>query len=342
MYAIGSGGRSAESKLSIETFFNRMLAMSTTWQKRVFAYFTDIHENVLAEAEAAGDSALAGVTCLGSGQQQASLAAEELVCIETDSGSAVMHVSLDVESGDERLLWKQACRKLRECGELSHDGSSSVVSQAVEMANFGANAGPLSTEHGAICGFFLQKRSKRAVLVVKERLAATYAMWRPNSRKSAERRRLTYRQLCERLKRFSALSEDAARTAWMAACSKLGDRAVEKYHLIKGPVLACWHVIKDCAARVSNESDHNAQPDAARGDPEETDKPDTTLSIVRAVLTNGRRIIGLHIDDDSVSHVCAELKRQHEAGWHDHVEGASSLAPLPDFSLAPLPDFSLY
>lgn len=89
-----------------------------------------------------------------------------------------------------------------------------------------------------------------------------------------------------------------------------------RYHLITGPVLACWHVIKDCAARVINEVDHNAAPEG-QVEKEEPDKPDTTLSIVRAVLDDGRRIIGLQIEEGNVEYVESELRRQHEAGWGD-------------------------
>jgi hypothetical protein len=217
VYTVGNEKKN-DKKLTVEMFFNRMLAMSTLWQDKVFAYFTDMHENELVEVEATGDGAVAGVTMVGVGNQRATLAAEEQICTETDSGSAVMHISLNVESGDIRLGWKMAWRKLKECGELAHDGSSSVVNQAIELADIGQTSGPLASDQGAagaVCGFYEQKRSKRAILVVKERMATTYAMWRPNSRKSAERRRLTYRQLCERLRRFSALSNSAARTSWV-------------------------------------------------------------------------------------------------------------------------------
>jgi hypothetical protein len=87
-----------------------------------------------------------------------------------------------------------------------------------------------------------------------------------------------------------------------------------RYHLITGPVLACWHVIKDCAARVINEIDHNAAPEG-QVEKEDNDKPDTTLSIVRAALDDGRRLIGLQIEEGNVEYVVSELRRQHEIGW---------------------------
>ena len=55
----------------------------------------------------------------------------------------------------------------------------------------------------------------------------------------------------------------------------------------------------------------------ARVDADESENPPTTLSIVRAILVDGRRVIGLHIDEKNVSYVCSELRRQHAAGWHD-------------------------
>ena len=94
---------------------------------------------------------------------------------------------------------------------------------------------------------------------------------------------------------------------------------LRRYHLITGPVLACWHVIKDCAARVTNEVDHNAAPEG-QVEKEESDKPDTTLSIVRAVLDDGRRIIGLQIEEANVEYVESELRRQHEIGWGDTAQ----------------------
>lgn len=89
-------------------------------------------------------------------------------------------------------------------------------------------------------------------------------------------------------------------------------------------MLACWHVIKDCAARVVNEVDHNAAPEGAV-EKEENDKPDTTLSIVRAVLDDGRRIIGLQIEEGNVEYVVTELQRQHEIGWGE--EAAQGMQP---------------
>jgi hypothetical protein len=92
-------------------------------------------------------------------------------------------------------------------------------------------------------------------------------------------------------------------------------------------VLACWHVIKDCAARVVNEVDHNAAPEGAV-EKEENDKPDTTLSIVRAVLDDGRRIIGLQIEEGNVEYVVSELQRQHEIGWGEVAqETAAGMQP---------------
>ena len=81
-------------------------------------------------------------------------------------------------------------------------------------------------------------------------------------------------------------------------------------------MLACWHVIKDCAARVVNEVDHNAAPED-QVEKDEPDKPDTTLSIVRAALDDGRRIIGLQIEENNIEYVESELRRQHEIGWGD-------------------------
>ena len=209
-----------ENTLTIETFFNRMLAMSTTWQKRVFSYFMDLHENELADAEAAGDSAaLAGVTEVGSGKNcSAELKSEVQICVDRESGSAVMHLHIEVESADSRLSCRDAWRKLKECGEAAHNGASSVVREAVACAEMGVAAGPkagASDTRGAVCGFYQQKRSKRTVLVVREERSTTYAVWRPNSRTTPERRRLTYRALCERLTRFEALHEDTARDTWV-------------------------------------------------------------------------------------------------------------------------------
>jgi len=310
-----------KNKLTIETFFNRMLAMSTTWQKRVFAYFMDLHENELAEAEAAGEtSAVAGVTEVGVGNCKASLVSEQQIC-EDESGSPVMHLSISCVSGDQRLDFGAGSRKLKESGELVHQGGQGVVERAVQLAESGATNGPSSRSApdtpGAVVGFYQQKRSKRIVLVAREG-SRKYAIWRPNSRKTPEKRRLTFRDLCERLKRFDPLPESAARAIWVQTWMQLGNRTTEKYHLITGPVLACWHVIKDCAARVVNEGDTAAAPggEAAQAEKEDaSDKPDTTLSIVRAVLTDGRRIIGLQIEESNVDYVVSELQRQHQAGW---------------------------
>lgn len=209
-----------ENNLTIETFFNRMLAMSTTWQKRVFSYFMDLHENELADAEAAGDSAaLAGVTEVGSGRGcTAELKSEVQICVDRESGSEVMRLHIEVESADSRFSCRDAWRKLKECGEAAHYGASSVVSEAVQLAEMGAAEGPkagASDTRGAVCGFYQQKRSKRVVLVVREERSTTYAVWRPNSRTTPERRRLTYRALCDRLTRFDALPEATARITWV-------------------------------------------------------------------------------------------------------------------------------
>lgn len=214
------GSDKIDNKLTIETFFNRMLAMSTTWQKRVFSYFMDIHENELAEAEAAGKNALAGVTEVGSGRHaNAELHKEEQICVDRESGSAVMHLHIEVESQDSRLDCHDAWRKLKECGELAHHGGSHIVEQAVERASRGVAEGPRGSAPpgtvGAVCGFYEQKRSKRTILVVREERSTTYALWRPNSKKHPERRRLTYRALCERLMRFEALTDTAARGKWV-------------------------------------------------------------------------------------------------------------------------------
>lgn len=124
----------------------------------------------------------------------------------------------------------------------------------------------------------------------------------------------------------------------MKAYNGLNTRTCELYHVITGPVLACWHVIKDCASRVANEQPYDSAAgthcststallraeclgmdvDSARGDQDEADKPDTTLSIVRAELVDGRRLIGLRIDDKHLVHVCSELKRQNRNGWQDY------------------------
>jgi hypothetical protein len=216
------GETKSADKLSIETFFNRMLALSTTWQRRIFQYFTDIHDREMADAEM-GEAAVAGVTSLGSGDQRSYIDSEELICVETNSGSAVKRLTLKLESGDTRLGWKSAWQKLRECGEMAHDGGNGVIDAACRAAAIGAMSGPTVTDrgvrYGAVCGFYQQKRSKRTVLVVKEPLASTYAMWRPNSRKSAERRRMTYRQLCDRLARFVALTDATARSDWVSSPS---------------------------------------------------------------------------------------------------------------------------
>jgi hypothetical protein len=132
-------------------------------------------------------------------------------------------LTLNLDSGDTRLWWKSAWQKLRECGEMAHDGGNGVIDAACRAAAIGAMSGPTVTDrgvrYGAVCGFYQQKRSKRTVLVVKEPLASTYAMWRPNSRKSAERRRMTYRQLCDRLARFVALTDATARSDWVSSPS---------------------------------------------------------------------------------------------------------------------------
>jgi hypothetical protein len=225
-YDVGYGNDKIENNLTIETFFNRMLAMSTTWQKRVFSYFMDIHENELADAEAAGDSAaLAGVTEVGSGRNcSAELKSEVQICVDRESGSAVMRLHIEVESADSRLTCRDALRKLKECGEAAHYGASSVIPEALQRAAMGAAEGPkagASDTRGAVCGFYQQKRSKRTVLVVREERSTTYALWRPNSRTTPERRRLTYRDLCERLTRFEALPEATARITWVTPASAL-------------------------------------------------------------------------------------------------------------------------
>jgi hypothetical protein len=222
-YDLGySGSDTIKNTLTIETFFNRMLSMSTTWQKRVFSYFMDLHENELADAEAAGESAaLAGVTEVGSGRNcNAELKAETQICVDRDSGSAVMHLHIEVESADSRLSCHDAWRKLKECGELAHHGGGTVIKEAVSRAKMGVAEGPKAgafDSSGAVCGFYQQKRSKRIVLVVREERATTYAVWRPNSRTAPERRRLSYRGLCERLTRFDALPDAVARDTWVRA-----------------------------------------------------------------------------------------------------------------------------
>ena len=69
--------------------------------------------------------------------------------------------------------------------------------------------------------------------------------------------------------------------------------------------------------------DHNAAPEG-QVEKEESDKPDTTLSIVRAVLDNGRRIIGLQIEEGNVEFVESELRRQHEMGWGEAAQPEQS------------------
>lgn len=68
-----------------------------------------------------------------------------------------------------------------------------------------------------------------------------------------------------------------------------------------------------------NEVDHNAAPEG-QVEKDDPDKPDTTLSIVRAALDDGRRIIGLQIEESNVEYVHSELRRQHEIGWGDEVQ----------------------
>ncbi len=70
---------------------------------------------------------------------------------------------------------------------------------------------------------------------------------------------------------------------------------------------------------MTNEVDHNAAPEG-QVEKEEPDKPDTTLSIVRAALDDGRRIIGLQIEEGNVEYVETELRRQHEIGWGDAAQ----------------------
>ena len=70
---------------------------------------------------------------------------------------------------------------------------------------------------------------------------------------------------------------------------------------------------------MTNEVDHNAAPEG-QVEKEDSDKPDTTLSIVRAVLDDGRRIIGLQIEEGNVEYVESELRRQHETGWGDTAQ----------------------
>lgn len=97
---------------------------------------------------------------------------------------------------------------------------------------------------------------------------------------------------------------------------KITAYSTEQYHLITGPVLGCWQVIKDCASRVPNEADPQAGGSslwvslmtlcvlkcstyisiadlAGHSRPGEdrsaaSDEPDTTISIVKAILPNNR------------------------------------------------------
>jgi hypothetical protein len=83
-YTVPTNAKSTDSKLTIETFFNRMLVMTTANQKRVFSYFMDLHEHQLAQAAADGDdSASSGITDVGAGSQRATLLGEpRLICHE--------------------------------------------------------------------------------------------------------------------------------------------------------------------------------------------------------------------------------------------------------------------
>lgn len=215
----------SSDKLSIEVFFNRMLALSTEWQKKVFEYFSDIHENELVESEEAGATATAGVTNVGTGLQRAAVIAEELVCVESKSGSPVIHMTLAVESGDSRLDWNLAQRFLRECGGKVHDGTER---DDIDLVSATAGLYTESYCRRAVCGYYLQKRSKRPILVVKEKLSSTYAIWRPNSRRKAEKRNLSYAQLIQRLQRFRPLVLQRAESIWSSSHRALPDMTTEQ------------------------------------------------------------------------------------------------------------------
>ena len=183
-YNFTSLAKSTDSKLTIETFFNRMLIMNIANQKRVFSYFMDLHENELASAAADGESALAGITDVGSGSQRATLLSEpRLICREPASNSAVCLIPIQVECGDRRMGYKTAWRKLKECGETPKFGSHDVDDDGAVVLDDSAPAAPARGAEAisSVVGFYQQQRSKRVVLVVKERAASTYAMWRPSS-----------------------------------------------------------------------------------------------------------------------------------------------------------------
>ena len=145
-----------------------------------------------------------------------------------------------MECGDTRLAFKTAWRKLKECGEPPNFGLQGAWAPDTDgclvlQDEMPVHPGPPQT----IAGFYQQQRSKRVVLVVKERAATTYAMWRPNSRAKPERRRLAHNQvrnagaawplLCctvlilhatdeqilHRLRRFTVLSETSSRVQWV-------------------------------------------------------------------------------------------------------------------------------
>ena len=261
-----------KGNMTVEGFFNKMLALRHSQQQEVFDYYQELHD-VVAQHEVATQTS----------KSTRKVVIEKAVLLYKDpcSKSPVEYLQLATASKDDRLCFADARALLRESTGQEY--------------------------HRERVGFFEQLKSGRIVVVVQEDGCQTFALWGAKSRLTATKRGLNREKLATATKRFNKISEQEAARKWKASWRKQKPPKTQKHHVVSGPVLMCWHLIKQFA-ETHDEGDVETEEATEKGMSKADGVNSNSMTILSAETRDGRRLIGVVIRKDMVGECCTNLQ----------------------------------